>query len=102
MKRWRMEYLKRIGYDGSEYARPELKWAERSFMQPQMMMEDRFFYDPVAGRYTVDRYLDDWSGASAASTAYWSGTPIRTSASITATSSIISKPYPVGLRDCAR
>ena len=28
-------------------------------MQPQMMVEDRYFYDPVAGRYTVDRYLDD-------------------------------------------
>jgi gamma-glutamyl hercynylcysteine S-oxide synthase len=24
-----------------------------------MMVEDRYFYDPVAHRYTVDRYLDD-------------------------------------------
>ncbi len=24
-----------------------------------MMVQDRYFYDPVAGRYTVDRYLDD-------------------------------------------
>jgi formylglycine-generating enzyme required for sulfatase activity len=24
-----------------------------------MMVEDRYFYDPRAGRYTVDRYLDD-------------------------------------------
>lgn len=54
-----MEYLKRIGYDGSEYDRPELKWAQSSFLQPQMMVEDRYFYDPVAGKYTVDRYLDD-------------------------------------------
>ena len=23
------------------------------------MVEDRYFYDPVAGKYTVDRYLDD-------------------------------------------
>jgi formylglycine-generating enzyme required for sulfatase activity len=59
MKRWRMEYLNRIGYNGAEYDRPELKWAQSSFMQPQMMVEDRFFYDPVAGSYTVDRYLDD-------------------------------------------
>ena len=28
-------------------------------MQPQMMAHDRYFYDPVAGKYTVDRYLDD-------------------------------------------
>ena len=27
--------------------------------QPEMMVEDRYFYDPVAQRYTVDRYLDD-------------------------------------------
>jgi hypothetical protein len=25
----------RIGYDGSQYDRPELKWAQSSFMQPQ-------------------------------------------------------------------
>ncbi len=24
-----------------------------------MMVEDRYFYDPVAGKYTVDKYLDD-------------------------------------------
>ena len=59
MKRWRMEYLKRIGYNGAEYDRPELKWTQSSFMQPQMMIEDRYFFDPATGKYTVDRYLDD-------------------------------------------
>jgi formylglycine-generating enzyme required for sulfatase activity len=59
MKRWRMEYLKRIGYNGSEYDRPELKWTQSSFMQPQMMVEDRYFFDPATRKYTVDRYLDD-------------------------------------------
>lgn len=59
MTRWRMEQLKRIGYDGSQYERPELKWTQSSYMQPQMMVEDRYFYDSVQGRYTVDRYLDD-------------------------------------------
>src|SRR5438105_11871989 len=59
IQHWRRERLIRIGYDGREYARPELKWAQSSFIQPQMMIEDRYFYDPVAGKYTVDRYLDD-------------------------------------------
>lgn len=59
MKRWRIEQLKRIGYDGSEYNRPQLKWTQGSYIQPQLMIEDRYFYDPVAGKYTVDRYLDD-------------------------------------------
>jgi iron(II)-dependent oxidoreductase len=59
MRRWRHEQLVRIGYDGGEYERPELKWTQSSYMQPQMMIEDRYFYDPATSKYTVDRYLDD-------------------------------------------
>ncbi|MGD0732078.1 MAG: SUMF1/EgtB/PvdO family nonheme iron enzyme [Terracidiphilus sp.] len=57
--RWRAERRIRIGYDDSRYKMPELQWTQSSFMQPQMMVEDRYFYDPVSGTYTVDRYLDD-------------------------------------------
>jgi iron(II)-dependent oxidoreductase len=56
---WRTERLIRIGYDPARYELPALKWTQSSFMQPQMMVHDRYFYDPVAGQYTVDRYLDD-------------------------------------------
>ena len=56
---WRMEARVRAGYSGQEYDRPELKWTQSSFIQPQMMVEDRYFYDPQAGHYTVDKYLDD-------------------------------------------
>jgi len=56
---WRNERRIRIGYNGFRYELPELAWTQSSFMQPQMMVHDRFFYDPVAGKYTVDRYLDD-------------------------------------------
>src|ERR1039458_884298 len=59
MRHWREERLARMHYSGAEYDRPELKWTQRSFIQPQMMVEDRYLYDPVAGKYTVDRYLDD-------------------------------------------
>ena len=59
VRHWRSERRIRIGYDGSQYDRPELLWTQSSFIQPQMMIEDRYFYDPVAGKYTVDRYLDD-------------------------------------------
>src|ERR1035438_9270803 len=55
----RAERLTRMGYNDAEYARPELQWAQRDFVQPQMMCEERYFYDPVQRRYTVDRYLDD-------------------------------------------
>jgi formylglycine-generating enzyme required for sulfatase activity len=59
LQHWRREQLIRMGYDGSQYDRPELRWTQSSFIQPQMMIEDRYFYDPEGGRYTVDRYLDD-------------------------------------------
>ena len=56
---WRRERLIRIGFDPSEYDRPELKWAQSSFIQPQVMIEERYLFDPESGKYTVDRYLDD-------------------------------------------
>ncbi len=59
IRHWRDERRIRIGYDGSRYDLPALKWTQSSFFQPQMMVEDRYFYDPVAHKYTVDRYLDD-------------------------------------------
>ena len=59
LRRWREERRIRVGYDGSRYDLPALKWTQSSFFQPQMMVEDRYFYDPSANKYTVDRYLDD-------------------------------------------
>ena len=59
LRQWRHERLIRMGYDDAEYRRPELLWTQRNFIQPQMMAEERYFYDPAAGKYTVDRYLDD-------------------------------------------
>src|SRR4051812_6496529 len=59
VQHWRRERHVRMGYSGAQYERPEFRWTQSSFMQPQMMIEDRYFYDPVAGHYTVDRYLDD-------------------------------------------
>lgn len=59
VRHWKVEHLIRIGYSGAQYDRPELKWTQKSFIQPQMMAQDRYFYDSAAGKYTVDRYLDD-------------------------------------------
>jgi gamma-glutamyl hercynylcysteine S-oxide synthase len=59
MRQYRLERRIRVGYDGSRYDLPALKWTQSSFIQPQMMVQDRYLYDPVAGRYTVDRYLSD-------------------------------------------
>jgi len=59
LQHWRTERRIRIAYDPSRYELPAFQWTQSSFIQPQMMVHDRYFYDPVAGRYTVDRYVDD-------------------------------------------
>jgi len=59
VSQWRDERRVRAGLTGDAYNRSEFKWAQSSFMQPQSMIEDRYFYDPVQRNYTVDRYLDD-------------------------------------------
>ena len=59
MQRYREERLVRAGLNGKLYGRPELAWAQSSFIQPQVMVEDRYLYDPASRRYTVDRFLAD-------------------------------------------
>ena len=59
MQLWRHEHLIRMGYDDAQYRRPELLWSQSNYVHAQMMVEDRYFFDPVKGEYTVDRYLDD-------------------------------------------
>ena len=56
---WKREHLIRLGYNDAQYRRSDLQWSQRNFVHAQMMVEDRYFYDPVELRYTVDRYLDD-------------------------------------------
>jgi gamma-glutamyl hercynylcysteine S-oxide synthase len=56
---WRAERHIRVTFDPARYKMPALAWTQSSFIQPQMMVQDRYFYDPVAGKYTVDRYVDD-------------------------------------------
>jgi len=59
LQHWRAERRIRTAFDPSRYELPALRWTQSSFIQPQLMVHDRYFYDPEAGHYTVDRYLDD-------------------------------------------
>ncbi|MGH9617357.1 MAG: hypothetical protein ACRD28_11500 [Acidobacteriaceae bacterium] len=58
IQHWRSEQLVRMGYDDTNYTRPELKWTQRNFVCVQMMVEERDFYDRKTGTYQVNRYLD--------------------------------------------
>ena len=55
LKAWRQSAkLDRILYDD-----PRQGWTPRSFVQALVIAQERTLFDPKAGKYTVDRYLDD-------------------------------------------
>ncbi len=55
---WRDEVRARNGYTSELYSRPEFRWAQTSFMQPQSDLDERDLFDPETGKYTVDKYVD--------------------------------------------
>lgn len=65
-RHWRFEQRIRQGLTPAKlsglanfYALPQLQWIHSEFIQPQMMVEDRYFYNPTTHKYTVTRYLND-------------------------------------------
>src|SRR5215813_1940468 len=58
LKHWRNERWVRMGYDDTNYSRPEFEWTQHNFVCVQMMIEERDFYDRERHAYTVDHYLD--------------------------------------------
>mmetsp|Transcript_50215 Transcript_50215/g.92764 ORF Transcript_50215/g.92764 Transcript_50215/m.92764 type:complete len:725 (-) Transcript_50215:50-2224(-) len=49
--------LRAVDYKGGVFE--EVSWTQTSYIQTQMHPYDRFFYDPAADNFTVDRFLDD-------------------------------------------
>ncbi|MHA4808813.1 formylglycine-generating enzyme family protein [Flavitalea flava] len=59
MKKWRTDQKTKLQYSDRGYIRPELGWMKDCFIYAQVMAHERFLYDPVIRKYTVDRYLND-------------------------------------------
>jgi iron(II)-dependent oxidoreductase len=59
MRSWRSSTLTKMKFNGTNFTLPQLQWEHSSFIQPQMMAEDRYFFDHTTGKYTVDKYLAD-------------------------------------------
>ena len=45
--------------DLSIYENELLAWARTSFIQPQIMLHDRFLFDRESNQWTVEKYLND-------------------------------------------
>ena len=56
---WKIEQKQKVHYKDDNYKRPELSWTKHTFIYVQMMAHDRYFYDPIARKYTVEKYLND-------------------------------------------
>lgn len=48
----------KLAYTDKYYNVPDVQWVKTSFIQTQMMVQERSFYDPATNEYTVDKYLD--------------------------------------------
>jgi gamma-glutamyl hercynylcysteine S-oxide synthase len=59
IRAWRSGRRVRVGLDESRYESLRLKWAQSSFVEDQVLVQDRYLFDPATGHYTVDRLLDD-------------------------------------------
>ena len=59
LARWRDATRESLKYDDALYLKPEFAWAAKSYACYFLMMCDEAFYDPKAGRYTVESLLDD-------------------------------------------
>jgi hypothetical protein len=59
LRKWRINEKIRLQFNDSEYLRPQFGWLKKTFIYVQMMAHDRYFYDPVVRKYTVNKYLDD-------------------------------------------
>jgi iron(II)-dependent oxidoreductase len=57
-QQWRTSTLKRVKYQSKVYD-SMLLWTQTSFIQPQMMAHEAFFFDHATHSYTVDRYVRD-------------------------------------------
>lgn len=58
LDKWRGEMRIEVSYDDNLYRRPEFAWVPSCYSVCFLMICDQMFYDPEAGRYKVDEFLD--------------------------------------------
>ncbi len=58
LTQWRKDQREALNYDDSYYRRKEFAWVPSSFVSCFTMVWDLTFYDPAAGRYTIDEFVE--------------------------------------------
>lgn len=59
IEQWRKVEKAKLAYTDKYYNDEEIQWIKYNFLQPQMMAQERSFYDPITNKYTVEKYLNE-------------------------------------------
>ncbi|KAI8973919.1 hypothetical protein BDB01DRAFT_749455 [Pilobolus umbonatus] len=62
MRNWRLEQLKKKECQVNAYDDPKLQWSQISYVQPHVMINDLYLFNPKANKFTVEKYLRDAEG----------------------------------------
>jgi hypothetical protein len=58
LRKYRLEQqTKKETHITSGHDVPELQWVQTSYVQPHVMANDLFLFDPKTNKYTVDKYV---------------------------------------------
>lgn len=59
VSQWREIEKAKLAYDDIYYTKRDFQWIRKNFVQTQMMVQERAFYDPLKNKYTVDKFLKE-------------------------------------------
>lgn len=60
LRKWRLEqHNKKETHATLGHDVPELEWVQKSYVQPHVMVNDKFLYNPKTNKYTVERFVKD-------------------------------------------
>ena len=59
IEQWRKIEKTKLAFRDTHYNDKEIQWVRDDFIQTQLMVQERSFYNPAKNEYTVDKYLKE-------------------------------------------